>query len=71
MTVMGDASMDGFSDAGSIPARSTKKFLFKLLDVKNKSKWIYQLNHIQRNLDVVFLCQFKVFVSAVQLEISR
>ena len=22
MTVMGDASMDGFSDAGSIPARS-------------------------------------------------
>ncbi len=24
MTVMGDASMDGLSDAGSIPARSTK-----------------------------------------------
>lgn len=23
MTVMGDAPMDGFSDAGSIPARST------------------------------------------------
>lgn len=23
MTVMGDASMDGLSDAGSIPARST------------------------------------------------
>jgi len=23
--VMGDALMDGFSDAGSIPARSTKK----------------------------------------------
>ena len=25
MTVMGDALMDGLSDAGSIPARSTKK----------------------------------------------
>lgn len=25
MTVMGDASMDGLSDAGSIPARSTDK----------------------------------------------
>ena len=25
MTVMGDASMDGLSDAGSTPARSTKK----------------------------------------------
>ena len=63
MTVMGDASMDGFSDAGSIPARSTKKFLFKLLDAKNKSKWIYQLNHIQRNLDVVFLLgQSPVFI---------
>lgn len=24
MTVMGDASMDGLSDAGSIPARSTR-----------------------------------------------
>ena len=25
MTVMGDAGMEGLSDAGSIPARSTKK----------------------------------------------
>lgn len=25
MTVMGDALMDGLSDAGSTPARSTKK----------------------------------------------
>lgn len=28
MTVMGDALMEGLSDAGSIPARSTKKAAF-------------------------------------------
>lgn len=43
MTVMGDASMDGLSDAGSTPARSTKKvpifryfFLFVLYFVLHR-----------------------------------
>ena len=31
MTVMGDALMDGLSDAGSIPARSIKKRIKSLL----------------------------------------
>ena len=31
MTVMGDALMDGLSDAGSIPARSTKVTQVELL----------------------------------------
>ena len=34
MTVMGDASMDGLSDAGSIPARSTNKNRFKSSKIK-------------------------------------
>ena len=34
MTVMGDASMDGLSDAGSTPARSTKSTLLELLWLK-------------------------------------
>ena len=34
MTVMGDAWMDRLSDAGSIPARSTKSTLLELLGSK-------------------------------------
>ena len=34
MTVMGDARMDRLSDAGSIPARSTKMSLLELFDPK-------------------------------------
>lgn len=34
MTVMGDALVDGLSDAGSIPARSTKKSLLELFTIK-------------------------------------
>ena len=34
MTVMGDAGMEGLSDAGSIPARSTKKSLLELSTIK-------------------------------------
>ena len=34
MTVMGDARMDGLSDAGSIPARSTKRSLLELFTIK-------------------------------------
>ena len=33
MTVMGDALMDGLSDAGSIPARSTIKKCHKYTDI--------------------------------------
>ena len=34
MTVMGDTRMDGLSDAGSTPARSTKKSLLELSTIK-------------------------------------
>ena len=34
MTVMGDALMEEFSDAGSTPARSTKSTLLELLWLK-------------------------------------
>ena len=34
MTVMGDARMDGLSDAGSTPARSTKNALLELFTIK-------------------------------------
>ena len=34
MTVMGDARMDGLSDAGSTPARSTKKNISEFLVVR-------------------------------------
>ncbi len=33
MTVMGDALVDGLSDAGSTPARSTKNALLELLSL--------------------------------------
>ena len=34
MTVMGEALVDGLSDAGSTPARSTKKSLLELFTIK-------------------------------------
>ena len=38
MTVMGEALVDGLSDAGSTPARSTKSTLLELLWLKNLSR---------------------------------
>ena len=34
MTVMGEALVDGLSDAGSTPARSTKRSLLELFTIK-------------------------------------
>ena len=44
MTVMGDARMDGLSDAGSTPARSTDilKFLKESIAKLNDNKYQYQ-----------------------------
>ena len=46
MTVMGDASMDGLSDAGSIPARSTNKNRFKSSKIKGWAIFLFADNLI-------------------------
>lgn len=45
MTVMGDALMDGLSDAGSTPARSTKNGSVELLFFRNEFALIYRLGN--------------------------
>lgn len=42
MTVMGDALMDGLSDAGSTPARSTKRGSVELFFIKNEFALVYR-----------------------------
>ena len=41
MTVMGEALVDGLSDAGSTPARSTKSTLLELLWLKKFEPFEY------------------------------
>lgn len=45
MTVMGDAAMDGLSDRGSTPLRSTKNGSVELLFFKNEFALIYRLGN--------------------------
>ena len=42
MTVMGDALMDGLSDAGSIPARSTRIGSVELFFFRNEFALVYR-----------------------------